>query len=311
MLNRSRKWRLLGWAVATGVFLSSLAVGGWCASSAYAAKVKMLLSRSSGPYEEVRKAIQHYANFELEATFISGKAALDKEIVAGLSPNTTPLVLALGTQALTPAAKLDANIPLVYTLVFDPPAIPGRASSGVVIQISLRDQLDKLKEMFPERKQIGVLFNPIYSQEQVNQARMAADSIGLKLLVVPVDKAADLPAALNRLKAGSAELIWMLADQTIVHPQSVKTIAEFSRKNKLPLIGLSLFHVQTGAYAAFSVDFEDIGRQTVELAKRKLGGDLSPVVEKPRKVIIYVSRAVKDHMQIKDMAELPQIEYVP
>jgi putative tryptophan/tyrosine transport system substrate-binding protein len=306
-----KKWHLLGWAVALGMLLSGLAAGGWCASSAYAAKVKMLLGRSTGPYEEVRKSIQSNAGFDVEATFISGKANLDKDIVSGLSPDTTSLVLALGTQALTPAAKLDTRIPLVYTLVFDPATLPDRTSSGVVIQIGIKEQLEKLKALFPERKEIGVLFNPIYSQEQVNRARDAADGMGITLLVVPVEKTADLSASLDRLQAGSAELIWMFADQTIVHPQSVKIIAEFSRKKKIPLIGLSLFHVQNGAFAAFSVDFNDIGRQTVDLAKRTLNGDTSPVVETPRKVIIYVSRQVKEQMQIKDMVEVPQIQYVP
>ncbi|MEW6515760.1 MAG: ABC transporter substrate binding protein [candidate division FCPU426 bacterium] len=289
-----------------------LFLAGWtCVVPAQAAKVKILLSRSSGPYEEVRESVQKQAAFETEAVFISGKIDEDQETVSRFKLEDTPLLLALGTQALAPVAKLDERIPVVYTLVFDPVPLPVRISSGVVIQIPLQDQLGKLAKLFPQRKQIGVLFNPDFSQELVNQAREAAESLGLRLLVVPVLKSADLPAALGRLQEGAAELIWMIADQTIVHPQAVKTIAEFSGKNRLPLIGLSLYHVQNGALAAFSVDFNDVGQQTAELAKRVLDGQETKAVEKPRKVIIYVNRRVKQQMQIKDLAELPEIQYVP
>lgn len=311
MTNLAERRRPLGKRSLLCLLLLGLLAGSGSLSPTYAAKVKMLLGRNTGPYEEVRKSIQSHAGFELEVMYLSGKPDQDVKVVSGFSSDNTSLVVALGTQALVPAAKLDAGIPLVYTLVFDPVSMPGRETSGVLIQIGIKQQLEKLKELFPEREQVGVLFNPSYSQDQVNQAREIADGLGLRLLVVPVGQAVELPAALKRLQAGSAELIWMIADQTIVHPQAVKTIAEFSHKNRLPLIGLSLFHVQSGALAAFTVDFADIGLQTAEVAGLKLAGNTSPAVQKPRKVIVYVSRQVLKRMQLKDMADLPQIEYVP
>lgn len=277
---------------------------------ASSAKVKMLLARSSGPYEQVKLAIQKSAGFDLETFVMAGKSSVDQEVIGGFSPGTTDLVLAVGSQAVNPARKLDSRIPLVYTMVFDPVNFEPRQASGVILQISIQEQLARLRKMFPQRKRIGVLFNPNYSRAQINEARRLVGHYDFNLFALPVVKTSEVPAALERLGEGSVDILWMIADQTVVHPNSVKLLVEHSLDTKVPLIGLSLFHVKHNALAAFSVDFDDIGKQTAALIRKTLDSSGGPVVEQPRKIVIFVNKKVKDQMKIRDLAELPEITYI-
>ena len=82
-----------------------------------------------------------------------------------------------------------------------------------------------------------------------------------------------------------------MGDRTVLTTQSLQYVFLFAFQNNLPLIGLSDHFVKMGALFAVGPDYEDIGRQSGELAARILSGeepgDLSYV--SPRRVLLSLN----------------------
>jgi len=100
----------------------------------------------------------------------------------------------------------------------------------------------------------------------------------------------ELPDALDSLNK-RADVLWGVADQIVLNPQTVKPILLFSLRNRIPFVGLSATWVKAGALYALDRDYKDIGRQCGELALKILQGTapsaLPPVP--PRKVVYSVN----------------------
>jgi putative ABC transport system substrate-binding protein len=77
----------------------------------------------------------------------------------------------------------------------------------------------------------------------------------------------------------------------VLTTQSLQYVFLFAFQNNLPLIGLSEHFVKMGALFAVGPDYEDVGRQSGELASRILSGeqpeDMTYV--SPRRVLLSLN----------------------
>ncbi len=293
--------RVLG--LAAGVALCA-----WQAGAAE--KVAVVLSRSVAPYLEAAKGLQQEASFETVAVNLEGDLAGGRKIMSRYQPAQIRVVVPIGTEAVLTTRELNAEIPIVYTMIMDPPVIPNHEAGGVVIKIPLDEQFAKIQKMFPNVKRVGVIYNPRYSTQDINQARQLVRQYQLTLHPIAVDDQDKVPDALRKLTADEVDLLWMVADKTVAHPAVVQQLILHAAQENLPLIGLSMYHVKAGALAAFSVDFQDIGAQTADYARRVLAQGMSGEVETPRKIIVYVNPKMQKQLGIEDLSVFPEVKYV-
>jgi putative tryptophan/tyrosine transport system substrate-binding protein len=173
-------------------------------------------------------------------------------------------------------------------------------ATGVTLDFPIETQLQRLQEFFPDRKTIGVLYNPAENQDQVEEARKVARRLGLKILARPVETPSALPEALDSL-AQEADVLWGLTDQMVLSPQTAEPILLFSFRNRIPFIGLSASWVKAGALYALDRDYSDLGIQCGEIAVKVLqgarAGSLQPVA--PRKVTYAVNLKTAQHMKVE------------
>jgi putative ABC transport system substrate-binding protein len=296
-------WRL-GSALLMLVFVLQ---GFYCAAAA--AKVNVVLSRSAGSYTASMDGFRQAAGFEFEQVNMEGDSSRGREIMAGFAPAGTHLVVAVGTEAMLAAKALNPSIPLLYTMVLEPAAISGHQISSIVLKIDPSEQFARLHKMLPGCKRIGVIYNPSNSSQDVNQARAAAVKFGMALNPIAIEKVEDLDNALSKLTKDSVDLLWMVVDPNLVNPTAIEKMVRHSLDQGIPLVGLSSFHVKAGAWAAFSVDFSDIGAQTADLAQEMLKGGMKNRVTGPRKIIFYVNAKTQKAIGLT-VVDSPEMQYV-
>ncbi|MCD4814370.1 hypothetical protein K8S19_11845 [bacterium] len=275
-----------------------------------AGKVVMVLSHDKGPYQEVRAPIVKVLGEDLEEIILSKNHNIASSKVLGLIPEKTDLVIAMGKKAVGLAKNIHLDIPVYYSLVYDQVHFKKRGASGILVGIKIEQQIKLLRELFPERNRIGVIFNPGLTGSLVNHVRKIGGSHQFQLMAVPVGSRDEIQTACRRFTSNAVDLLLLVADPTVIHPASLKIIADYTRKNKIPLVGLSRFHVKSGAMLAFTVDFGDVGRQVIEIIQSGNVTASESRIIPPRKIDILVNEVLKKEMGIDDMREVLGVVYI-
>lgn len=270
--------------------------------AAWAAKVMVLISNGSEPFMEAMKGFQQTATFEYQTV------VLESAQLAGITSQSASCVVAIGPQAASACNALPADVPVVYSMVLNPASLGKRRTGGVVIRVGLDDQFGRIKKFFPDKKRIGVLYNPVYSDETIRESRKLVEKYGLTLSPIAISKDAEVAGALAKYTRDSVDILWMIVDPTLVNPTVVKQFIVHSLEKNLPLIGLSVFHVKAGALMAFSPDYVDIGSQTAQCVPRVISGESAH--EGPRTIVVYVNAKTQRDLGIRDLSAFAEVKLV-
>ncbi len=239
-------------------------------------------------------------------TLGSGDAAIESALRV-VSASQPDLILALGSRALVEVSRREKTIPVVYSMVLEPPpgasgteALPSQDNvTGATLNISLLVQIQKLRLVFPTAKRIGVISDPAQTKRLVDSAVHVAKASGISIRVQWIKNEGDIPSALRAL-SDSIDVFWMLPDQTVLTAQSSRYIIFELIKAGVPIMGLSSAYVKAGALIALDCNYRDVGRQSGELAVRILAGQspaqLPPT--QPRRYTLAVNAKVREHIRI-------------
>lgn len=301
--RRTRAWGWLAAGAWLGVLLSAALAGA-------TGKVLVVVSRSADPYLLAARGFQSEFGQTPDVYNMEGDAEKAGKVLGRLSPDSVRLVVAIGTEAGQAVRALDPAIPVVYTMVMEPLELSRPQVTGVVIKLSIEEQFRRLQKLFPRRKRVGVIYDPRFSSRDIEAARKLASAHDLILMPLAVAKAEEVPEALPKLARGNVDLIWMLPDRTVATPAAVQALIAHAQREGVPLIGLSMFHVRSGALGALAVDFGDLGGQTARLAKRVLAGGTLPAWETPRRVVIYINPKVQKQLGLEDLSVFPEVSFV-
>jgi putative ABC transport system substrate-binding protein len=214
------------------------------------------------------------------------------------------LILTLGTPASKVMSENIENIPVVFSVVLFPERnhIKGENVTGASLDIPVGIQLENLKAVVPDKKTIGVIYNPEENEDTMRKARQIVGGMGLILKTFPVKSTKEIP----RIKEMGIDALWLIPDTVVSQPAIIGHILRSSLRYKVPVMGVSRSYAKAGALLALSCDYEDIGRQSGEMALRILSGE-GPAdipVSIPRKVKLYLNLAVAERLKIKIPREI-------
>ena len=207
------------------------------------------------------------------------------------------LIITMGTPAARSAIRTVTNIPIIFTVVLDNirdihPNADFSEISGVTLAIPVNQQLEMMRKVLPDIRRVGF----IYSSSSAHMHRSAgniASRMGLRLVESEIASERDIPAALRRILP-EVDVFWMPPDAVIYERNILPFILRECYKNSVPIAAVSKRIAMAGTPLALGIDYEDIGKQTAELALKKLSGRpfSNLVIEHPRKVILYINEGV-------------------
>jgi putative ABC transport system substrate-binding protein len=267
--------------------------------------IVIVTSQDTGPYQEVVSGFRRY----LEQQRVEGPVlvyslqndpAKVKTLLSQTKKEGARLFLTVGSQATHVTLQEAGETPVIACMVVNSEEVQKATNAtGVIIDFPIETQLQWLQRFLPERKTIGILYNPKENQEKVAEASKVARALGLKLVARPVETPQSLPDALDSL-ANDADVLWGFTDKTVLSPQTAEPILLFSFRHRIPFTGLSSSWVKAGALYALDRDYVDLGTQCGEIAVKVLqgvrAGSLPPVA--PRKVTYAVNLKTAQHMKV-------------
>ncbi len=243
---------------------------------AAAGTVAVLLSSDADEYKEALRGFKEAAGHQVVAVYdMEADPDQARKLLADIERKVKPdLIFAVGTWALQAVAGR-TDIPIVYAMVLNPPSLVGvgvKNVTGASMNVPVEQPLRVLKQLGPQVKRIGVIYNKARTGYLVKEAEAVARDEGLQLVAREVASPKEVLPALESLQDG-IDALWILPDETILAQAVVQQMLLFSYRRKIPVLGLSDRHAQMGALLSLSfASSEDIGRQAGEAAKAVLAG---------------------------------------
>ena len=137
--------------------------------------------------------------------------------------------------------------------------------------LPMQPHLDLIKQIVPDVKTVGVLYNAGESNSQylIAQEKKAAAAMGIKIVEATASNSSEVQAAAQSL-VGRVDAISVLTDNTVV--SALESVVKVCQQNDIPLIAGDTDSVKRGAVAAYAFDYKDLGVQAGYMAAEILSG---------------------------------------
>lgn len=196
---------------------------------------------------------------------------------AGMAPDVIVPIATPSAQAVAGATR---TIPVVFSAVTDAVSAglaatneePGGNVTGVSDLTPVVDHIALIKELVPNVKKIGFVYNPGEANSVVLLELFKAEAAkqGLGVVEAMANKTADVQNAARSL-VGQVEAMYVPTDNTVV--SAFESIVGVADENDLPLISGDTDSVSRGAVAAVGFDYFQVGLQTADVVVRVLKGE--------------------------------------
>jgi putative ABC transport system substrate-binding protein len=255
-----------------------------------------------GPHSSLQSCIKGikdelvYQGFEenkqvhFEIIDVNFESFLINQMLAKLKTSNPRVLVVMTTPVAQTAKNMIKNIPLVFSAVTDPVqagliAAPNKAAvkniTGVSERQDLRALLNFARLLFPDAKKIGMLYAVGEANDMalLKMMQAAAAEFGMKILVVPVEQARDVPLHMWAFK-NKVDFIYVGASGPI--QPSLPAIVSAAEAMKIPVFNVSSEEVMAHrVFASFGVSYYKIGRKTGAAVAQILNGaapeDLVPI----------------------------------
>ena len=138
-------------------------------------------------------------------------------------------------------------------------------------------RLQQVVNIFPDRKRIGIVFDPAQNSEMISSYRIIGDSLGVTIKGLPASTMRDI----QNIDYKDLDLVLLIPDTFVCQTLSVKNIILSSFKYRIPVVGIAGLYAQAGAVLAIEPDYYDNGRQAAQAVTRIVKG------EDPRDIPVY------------------------
>lgn len=220
------------------------------------------------------------------------------------------LIYAIATpaaQAVYAAAEQD-KIPVVFNAVTDPVDAglvdamdkPGNHATGVSDVAPIDIQLKLIKDMLPEAKNVGILYNTgeDNSRVQIEIATKEAEKLGLTIIKQGVSSATEIEDATTQLLA-KVDAIYNITDNMIVNATS--QVVSLANTANIPVFAAEDGQIDLGILATDSIDYKNLGRLGGQVVKKILVDGKKPAdvaVKTVTETVLYINVDVAEKLNI-------------
>lgn len=250
-------------------------------------------------YEEGR-------NIVIEYRWANGKYDHFPVLVAELIAARVDAIVTAGTPAALAVKNATTTVPLVMVAVGDPigtglvPSLarPGGNLTGLssVAPDLEGKRLQLLREVTPALSHVAMFINSLnpFHISSMEQARAAAQAMGIKLRLHDIRKSEDLDDAFAAIRKERPDALLILADRVFLHNR--ERIVDFANEQRLPNVNAYKELVEVGGLMSYGPSYEDMHKRAAIYVDKILKGakpaDLP--IEQPSKFTFIVNlRAAK------------------
>ena len=269
-------------------------------------KVVIVLSQESSPYTDMVQGFRASlagagVQAQIEIHNLRGNSENALNVLRPFKNEPPTMFLTVGSLATQAVLAEHDEVPVIASLTAHLEKWRKKGNlTGVGLEFSLESQFDVMRRILPDVVSVGVLYSPKENQETIDTALKLSRKFGVKLVPKAVETPRDLPDALESL-ANNVDLLWGIADQVVVSPQTAEPILLFSFRNKIPFAGLSTPWAKAGSFYALERDYGDIGNQCAEIAVKILNKTAPGTIQAvpPRKVLFSINLKTARAMNLK------------
>jgi putative ABC transport system substrate-binding protein len=190
------------------------------------------------------------------------------------------VIVPISTPSAQAVATATRTIPVVFTAVTDPLAAglvktieaPGGNVTGISDLSPIGAHVGLIKDLVPNAKAIGFIFNPgeANSVALLQRFKAEASKSGLTVVEAPANRSADVQGAARGL-VGRVQALYVPTDNTIV--SALEAVIAVAEQNKIPFIAGDTDSVERGAVASIGFNYHDVGKETAAVVVRILKGE--------------------------------------
>ena len=196
------------------------------------------------------------------------------QMIAQEFKNTSDIVVAISTPSAQAAVNNIKDKPIFFSAITNPESAGVLAENvtGVSDRSPVKKQVELIKELLPEAKKIGVVYN---TSEQnsfylTDEFKREAEKNGYEVVVKGITNVNEIASALDTFLP-EIDVLYTTIDNTIA--STYPLIIDKSKKNNKPVIGATKSYVDQGALASEGISDYKVGYQTGEMIVRYLKGE--------------------------------------
>jgi len=265
----------------------------------------LILSRGIIPYHAAAEGVKgKLPGFRFKERTLEDESDRGQALLRILERDPPALIVTVGPEAAHLVKDLRTPSPRVFTMILNPEKVFSDTLPFPGVSMNYRPStlLSLLKKAFPKRKRVGIFFSPQQNADLVEQYKAAAQTSDIFIQSFPILSSAEIRSTIQAPDF-APDLILFIPDQVIIKEKLVSYILEECLFRKIPSVGFNAWFAKSGALMSFYLDYEEVGRQTANLALRLLGDkELEPTIESPKnlRVIVNLKIARKFNLRVSD-----------
>ena len=228
------------------------------------------------------EGIEEGKNLTVDVKNAAADQGTAKQISDTFVSDKVDLVCAIATPSAQAAynSAMNSDIPVVYTAVTDPVAAKLANEDGSSVgnvtgtsdELPIKAQLEMIREMLPDAKNIGILYttSEANSVSALAKYKELAGDYGFTIVDKGISQTADISLATDELLT-EVDCLTNLTDNTVV--ASLATILDKANEKNIPVFGSEIEQVKIGCLAAEGLDYVALGKQTGKMAAQILKGE--------------------------------------
>lgn len=245
----------------------------------------------------------------------SGEVSNCQQICNLFANSGTDLVFAIATPAAQTAVNVfqETDIPVIFSSVTDAVTAglvesneaPGKNVTGTLDMPVIADQIAVIKDVLPDAEKIAILYtsSEANSEVQAEQAKAAAEEMGMEVVVQTSSSSNDIPQVISSV-VGSVDAIYLPADNAFA--SAMATVNRTAVENQIPVFCGVEAMIEEGGIATTAINYYDLGVQTANIAVRILEGEAASEipVETQKEFSLVVNKTFAESVGVEIPAEV-------
>lgn len=220
-------------------------------------------------------------NLTIDNKNAQGDFATAQSIASEIVAKKYDYVVTVSTVAMQAVANGNKKIPHIFAAVTDPlqsgvaktfsehqPNLTGLATPQPV-----ESTLKLMREIFPDAKKIGMLWNPAEANSEIctKKAREAAKTYGFVLKERIVTNTNEIEEALKSVIADGIDVFFTSGDVTV--SMAVPSIAVTLLKKRIPFITNTPADIKDNVFICLGADYFEVGEEAAKILERVIKGE--------------------------------------